>query len=93
MNREPTVWELQLQIDEVARRLDDTIKGQDKMAEKLAQQNREDKAAANEWRGTINDFIAVLRGQKSGISSTWSVLISLISVAIAVYAATKGGVP
>ena len=26
-----------------------------------------DKAAANEWRGTINDLLSVMKGSKSGV--------------------------
>lgn len=61
------------------------------MAEKLADQYREDKRTQNEWRGTVNDFIAILRGQKSALYAAWSILISLIGVAISIYAALKPG--
>lgn len=86
---EPTTRELEIKIQALDRLLGIAIEQQKLLSEKLAAQYREDKASQNEWRQTVNDMMALLRGKNAGISTAWGVLIAVLSIVIAIYAALK----
>lgn len=51
--------------------------------ERLAAVYTSDKAQANEWRGTINDLLAVMRGSKIGIQGFVGYIIAAITIVAA----------
>jgi len=89
MSYEPTTRELAIELKALKELLQTSLAWQKERAEMLAEQYRQDKGAQNEWRGTVNDLLSVIKGRLGGISAAWGVLISILSVGIAVYAAIK----
>lgn len=56
-----------------------------KAADVLALQSRADKAAANEWRGTVNDIISKVGGMRA----LWGIIAALIGLAFLVWNSLK----
>ncbi len=52
--------------------------------EVLAKNYSADKAMQNEWRGTINDLLAAMRGSKTGIKEFFGWIVAAIMLIIAV---------
>lgn len=100
IDRDPTTREIQIQLQALDRLILERLNSIDRrvelaaeqrrlMDEKLANQTREDKAAANEWRGALRDTLSKGEGRTSGISSSWAVVIAVLMAGIALFATMR----
>lgn len=70
--------------------LEAALKSIEKATDLLASAYRSDKAAQNEWRGTINDIMSKMGGEKSGASDTYANIRNVILLLIAMGAFILG---
>jgi len=64
--------------------LEAALRSIEKATDLLASAYRSDKAAQNEWRGTINDIMSKMSGKDTGATDLWKIIASVIGVAVTV---------
>ncbi len=63
--------------------LEAALKSIEKATDLLASAYRSDKAAQNEWRGTINDIMSKMGGVKVGTSETYTNIRNAVLIVVA----------